>query len=203
MAKRAVASRRGSSSHVNLTSKQEAFCLKYIELGNAAEAYRQAYPVAKKWKDNGVYVQASVLLRNTKVKLRIAELEAVMRRDSEITVERVKQEWAKLAFSDMKDYATWGAGGVVLTDSAKLGPKTRAVKEISETKFKGERTITFKLHDKVSALDKLSRHLGLYVEADGATLAQGALALDAFREMVKAANTVVIPPVIGRGNGHA
>ncbi len=198
-----MASRRGSSTHLNLTGMQQAFCLKFFETGNATEAYRHAYPVSRKWKDNAVNVQASVLLKNNKVKVRLAELDLLVQRDGEITVERVKQEWAKLAFSDMKDYATWGAGGVVLTDSAKLGSKTRAVKEISETKFKGERTITFKLHDKVSALDKLSRHLGLYVEADGATLAQGALALDAFREMVKAANTVVIPPAIGRGNGHA
>ena len=31
----------------NLTPKQEKFCQKYIEMGNASEAYRQAYNASK------------------------------------------------------------------------------------------------------------------------------------------------------------
>ena len=201
--KRATHTKRSSSKHVNLTGMQEAFCVKFFETGNASEAYRHAYPGSKKWKEAVVNVKASIMLTNGRIKVRLTELDQLVRKDTEITVERIKQEWAKIGFSDMKDFAEWGPGGVKLIESKKLGDKTRCVVEVSESSFKGERTIKFKLHDKVAALTNLAKHMGMFVESDGAALAQGALALDAFREMVKAANTVVIPPAIGRGNGHA
>ncbi len=81
-----------------------------------------------------------------------------------------------------------------LVDSSKLGDKSRAVSQVSETSFKGERTLTFKLHDKNSALDKLARHLGMYADADGRALAQGAMAVEMFRQMMTNANVVDVPP---------
>lgn len=58
-----------------LTAKQEAFCLAYVETGNAAEAYRRAYDVKALTTHSTIYVAASELMRNPKIKVRVAELQ--------------------------------------------------------------------------------------------------------------------------------
>lgn len=58
----------------DLTPKQEAFCLAFLETGNAAEAYRRAYDVAPDAKDGWLYVEACQLLDNPKIALRLKEL---------------------------------------------------------------------------------------------------------------------------------
>jgi phage terminase small subunit len=59
----------------NLTPKQEAFCLSYIETGNASEAYRRAYD-AKNMGGPSINVEASKLMDAPKIALRCAELSA-------------------------------------------------------------------------------------------------------------------------------
>jgi phage terminase small subunit len=59
-----------------LTAKQEAFCLAYLETGNASEAYRRAYNVSPATKPNTVEKRACELLKNGKVTGRIAELQS-------------------------------------------------------------------------------------------------------------------------------
>jgi len=114
---------------------------------------------------------------------------------SDMTIDDIRAELKRLGFSDMRDFVRWGPRmGVQLRPSGALGDKSRCVKEVSETSFKGERTITFKLHDKVSALDKLARHLGMYAEADGKALAQGAIAVEMFRKMMSEAEAGEMPP---------
>ena len=55
-----------------LTPKQSAFCLAYIETGNASEAYRRCYS-AENMKPASVNTAATELLRNGKIKVRISE----------------------------------------------------------------------------------------------------------------------------------
>lgn len=58
---------------VKLTVKQEDFCQKYLELGNASEAYRQAYD-AEDMNNNVVNTKASELLKNGKITVRLEQL---------------------------------------------------------------------------------------------------------------------------------
>lgn len=58
----------------DLTPKQEAFALAFLETGNAAEAYRRAYDVAPDAKDGWLYVEACQLLDNPKIALRLKTL---------------------------------------------------------------------------------------------------------------------------------
>lgn len=53
-----------------LTIKQEKFCNKYLECGNASEAYRFAYDCSR-MTDNVISVKASQLLSNGKVTVRV------------------------------------------------------------------------------------------------------------------------------------
>lgn len=74
-----------------LTQKQEAFCLAYIETGNASEAYRKAYN-ATKMKPASVNVKASELLADGKVTVRVAELRGAAAERNEVTVDSLIAE---------------------------------------------------------------------------------------------------------------
>lgn len=70
----------------SLTIKQEAFCQAYIETGNASEAYRKAY-AADKMKPEAIHVQASKLLDNPKIALRVSELQGEIKERHNVTVD--------------------------------------------------------------------------------------------------------------------
>lgn len=72
---------------MSLTAKQEAFCLAYIELGNASEAYRKAY-AAGKMKADSIRVNAAKLLARTDIALRIEELRAPAVAAAQFTLEQ-------------------------------------------------------------------------------------------------------------------
>ena len=57
-----------------LTTKQELFVQNLVAGQSQRQAYRQAYPSAKKWKDNVVDNKASELLKNGEVSVRYREL---------------------------------------------------------------------------------------------------------------------------------
>ncbi|ARU94571.1 terminase small subunit [Tatumella citrea] len=84
-----------------LTIKQEAFCQAYIEKGNASEAYRTAY-AADKMKSEAIHVQASKLLDNPKVTLRISELKGEHRKRHNITVDDLLDELEEARQSALK-----------------------------------------------------------------------------------------------------
>jgi hypothetical protein len=56
-----------------LTQKQEAFCLSFIETGNASEAYRLAYQ-PRRMTDKSIHEKASHILAEGKVQARVAKL---------------------------------------------------------------------------------------------------------------------------------
>jgi len=58
-----------------LTPKQDAFCLKYLELGNASDAYRASYS-AGKMKPETINRNAFELLQNSKIATRVDFLRA-------------------------------------------------------------------------------------------------------------------------------
>lgn len=62
-----------SGSKSGLTPKQEAFCVAYMETGNASEAYRSAYEAAS-MKSATIHREANSLIANPKVATRLAEL---------------------------------------------------------------------------------------------------------------------------------
>ncbi|MEX9215670.1 terminase small subunit [Providencia rettgeri] len=77
---------------MSLTLKQEAFCQAYIEnKGNASEAYRAAYATGK-MKLESIHVNASKLLADTKVALRISELQQEHRSKHDVTVSGLLEE---------------------------------------------------------------------------------------------------------------
>lgn len=68
-----------------LTIKQEKFAQKYIETGNASEAYRQSYN-AGRMKPESVHRKAFEVLENVNVAARLVKLRASAAKRNEITV---------------------------------------------------------------------------------------------------------------------
>lgn len=69
-----------------LTPKQEAFCLAYIETSNASSAYRQAYD-CQRMKPETVNRNAKALLDHNKIATRLAELRQPAVERAQITLE--------------------------------------------------------------------------------------------------------------------
>ncbi len=103
-----------------LTPQQERFCQHYVMNQSGVDAYRHAYPSSKAWKDNSVYPKASSMLADDKVAARISALASkaleVAEKKFEITVERVLQELAAMAFANADDYYEWGVKTVPVLD---------------------------------------------------------------------------------------
>ncbi|MEE3700298.1 terminase small subunit [Mannheimia haemolytica] len=76
---------------IELTPKQEAFCLAYIETGNASEAYRQAYET-EDMKSETVHRKAKELMDNGKITARIEELKAEHAERHKLTVDDLLAE---------------------------------------------------------------------------------------------------------------
>jgi len=76
---------------MKLTAKQEAFCLAYLETGNASEAYRRAYNT-KRMKPATVNRKAKELLDHGKIAARLAQLQGEAAKRNEITVDSLISE---------------------------------------------------------------------------------------------------------------
>lgn len=154
----------------NLTPKQERFAQKYVELGNASEAYRQAYAAANMGGE-AVAVEAFRLLGNPKIALRVEALQDLALRRHQVTVDRVIAEYAKLAFLDIRK---------AFDENGNLKPiheidddTAAAIAGIeAETLFEGQgkdrkavgTLRKIKLVDKKGALADLGRYLGMFVD---------------------------------------
>jgi phage terminase small subunit len=168
-----------------LTLKQERFCQAYIENGgNATDAYRTVYD-ASDMKSESINVAACELTKHPKISVRLDQLRADALRRHQITMDRILAEYSKLAFANMRDYTRITDDRLATVDLSRIDDdQAAAIQEVkvdrvrtignedSEEKAYVER-ITFKLADKRSALDSLSKCLGLFVEKRELTGADG------------------------------
>ena len=79
-----------------LTGKQDNFCIAFVELGNANEAYKVAYPKAKAWKDGSVRAQASLMFKNPNILKRIEEIKAPLLKNASCTFDEHMSELQSL-----------------------------------------------------------------------------------------------------------
>lgn len=155
---------------MNLTPKQEKFCLVYLETGNASEAYRQAYNTVR-LSEAAIAVEASRLLDHPKIALRLAEQRQATQQRHDITVDRIVRELALIGFANMLDYVTPQSDGTVYVDLSKLTrEQAAAIGEVTVEEYmegRGEdarpvKRVKFKLSDKRAALVDLGKHLGMF-----------------------------------------
>lgn len=76
---------------MKLTPRQEKFAQLYVQLSNASEAYRQSYS-ASNMKTEVVHVRACELLKSSKVKVRVQEIQAAAVKRNELTIDDIVAE---------------------------------------------------------------------------------------------------------------
>ena len=150
-----------------LTSKQTSFVQEYpIDLNAAAAARRAGY--SAKTADRMGYEN----LRKPEIRDAISEAMRQRGVRTRVTADMVVEELARIGFSNMKCFASWGPDGGGLRSSGELKDEEAACvsevvvnKTVATNKW-GEITETtnakFKLHDKLGALNSLGKHLGMF-----------------------------------------
>ena len=150
-------------------SKHERFAVALAQGQSASAAY-----VAAGFKAHGS--NAARLSQNEQVRARIDELLSAAAEKAGVTIQRVVEEFAKAGFANMADYMKVGTEGDPYLDfSAITRDQAAALVEVTVEDFKegrgkdarDVRRVKFKLADKLSALEKLGRHLGMFKDGDG------------------------------------
>lgn len=147
-----------------LTPKIKRFCEEYIKDLNGTQAAIRAGYSSKTANE-----QAARLLAKVNVQNYIAELKQSLSNKNEGLAQQVIDELKKLGFANIQDYIN--PENEIKDLSTIDRDKAAAVESIKKTvtEFSGggessgkKTSIQFKLYDKISALEKLGRHLGIF-----------------------------------------
>lgn len=149
-----------------LSPKQIRFCEEYlVDLNGTQAAIRAGYSA------NSANEQASQLLAKLNIQQYVSELQKKLSEKTGATVERVINELIKLGFSNIQDYIEEGnaikdISGIPRDIAASVKSVKKSVTEWGSGEDAGTKTVvSFELYDKLTALEKLGRHLGVF-EAD-------------------------------------
>jgi phage terminase small subunit len=145
--------------------RQQRFIEEYlIDLKGTQAAFRAGYGSMR-----GCRQRSYELLRKPQIAAAISE---ALAKGPGITRARIIDELARIAFSDIAEYTTWGPGGIIGKGSDELTPEqTSVVAEVFQEPGKSPRV---KLYDKVAALEKLCRALGMFKDQHEHTGKDGA-----------------------------
>ena len=123
------------------------------------------------------YMQSSRMMRNDEIASEIQRRRNKLAQRVEIAQTDVLREWALVAFSDMRNYLQIREDGSMGLDFAEMPDEaTKAIQSFTEetrrAKDGSEITRTkLTLHPKTTALDALSRYLGIYARDKAQALA--------------------------------
>jgi phage terminase small subunit len=158
------------SAFNQLRGKERIFVDAFLAFDNPRNAALAAYPELET-RPSLADVRAIDFMKRPLVKAAIAEKLRVVMDRYEVTTDRVVQEIAKIGFASMGDYIRVTSDGDPMVDLSGLTPEQMAaISEVTVedyTEGRGEdareiRRVKFKLHDKLSGLDKLMKRLGAY-----------------------------------------
>ncbi len=157
-----------------LTPKQAAFVAEYlVDLNASAAARRAGY--SEKTADRTGYEN----LRKPEIASAIQQAMTARAERTEITADRVLQELAKLAFSNMHDYICTTPAGDAFVDLSNLTrDQAAALTEVTVEDYldgRGDdardvRRVKIKLADKKGSLELLGKHLKLFADRTEITL---------------------------------
>jgi phage terminase small subunit len=149
-----------------LSPKQEQFCREYlIDLNQTQAAIRAGY------SERSAQQMANRLMLNDVIQARISELKKEREDRTEITADRVLQQYCDIADYRIEDVMDFD-GEECIFKPMKEWPKSArtaisSVKQTSETRRIGKEEIKtvkveFKVDDRLKALDAMAKHLGLF-----------------------------------------
>lgn len=156
-----------------LTEKQKRFCDEYlIDLNATQAAIRAGY--SDKTANRIANENLSKLDIQEYIQKRMKDRE----KRTEITQDKVLNELAKIGFVDIKQYLQYKTAKTVIDHDAETGEPIIDYKQIidvldssevdgsviQEVSIGKDGTFKFKLHDKMSALEKIGKHLGMFTD---------------------------------------
>jgi len=157
-----------------LTEKQKRFADEYLIDLNATQAATRAGYSEKTARSMG-----QRLLTNVDIEKYIQERISKREKRTEITQDRVLEELAKIGFAKITDFISYRDELRHVGFTQEGDPIERSVfvmdiidsdnvdgAVIQEVSVSREGNFKFKLHDKLNALEKLGKHLGLYEGED-------------------------------------
>jgi len=144
----------------DLTVKQRRFIDEYLVDYNATRA-----AVAAGYSEKTAKVTACENLTKPHLKREIDAEVAKRSEKSEVTAERIINELALIAFSDITSFVLMGKKGITLQEFKKL-PKDvkRCISTIQQNGSGVKAIIKFKLYDKVRALELLGRNRAMFTD---------------------------------------
>lgn len=122
----------------NLTPKQENFCQKYLELGNASQAYRHSYD-SDNMADDTINRKAKELLDNGKIRARLAELQQEHANRHRTTIDDLLGELEEIKQAAMQTGNLQVAFNVTMGKSKILGLAKQSQVEIELKRLELER----------------------------------------------------------------
>jgi phage terminase small subunit len=176
-----------SDNFEELTEKEKAFVREYlVDLNATRAAIRAGY------SENSARQIGSETLSKPDIQEAIQAAISERSVRTQITQDRVIFELARVAFSNMKQFATWGPSGVELNHSDGLSDGDGAcVAEVSESVSEYGGSRKFKLYDKIKALELLGKHLGMFKESDSSAVninqSQVSMATDQLLDLIRKA----------------
>ena len=121
--------------------------------------------IRAKYSEHTACEIAAENLRKPHIQTALASRWADIQDSNTLKPEMVVAELAKLAFSNMQDYMSWGPNGVTWKDSTELTrEQAAAIVEVITTETKEGTRTRFKLADKVGALNSLGKYFGMFIE---------------------------------------
>ena len=144
-----------------LSAEHQLFCEEYLICMSATKAYLKIYSDSSRIAARN---NSSRLMANDSISVEIKRLRAERSKRLAVEADDVLQELKLLGFSDISDYLDFGPVGVTLKEMSELPLEmTRAVAKVSHhLGVEGGGSVEFKLHDKISALEKIGKHLGMF-----------------------------------------
>ena len=131
------------------------FAQEYVLDHNATQAAIRAG-----YSKRVAHVNGPRLLSNASVQTWIAEAQELKARSRDITVERVLEEYRRIAFAQTTDMVTLKGGWVQISDTDSLTTEQKSA--ISQIRQKKDGELEVRFYDKQKALDSLAKYLGLF-----------------------------------------
>jgi phage terminase small subunit len=187
------------------TDREWAFLAEYQANGfNGTQAFLTIVPGST---HENARRQAAKILSKDYIRTRLKRIRAEAERKIGVNAERVLREWATLAFSDVGEVVDLEAMKIRqrMAPTARRAISSVRVRKTTTTNLRGGKkevaAIDLKLHGKADALDKLSRHLGLYKDLPPLETIL-ALLPPVMAATVRAELARAVPPAGGASGAH-
>lgn len=132
-----------------LTSRQEKFAQNLVNGMSQRQAYKDAFPSSKKWKDATIDNKASKLFKNDEVLARYNEL-IEKAQDEAIMSAKERMIWLSNVVNGKVTQKSWGSNGQEYDNEAYISDKLKAIDTLN--KMTGE--YTTKVEGTITALQK-------------------------------------------------